>query len=445
MVNPYTSSPGASGPAEQRDDYDSDVLSSIASPPPSPAAQLEAQLQAELQAELEAAAEGSGEEDARAGAHALEQPAPVAPMYAEQEIIDLPASSQRQTSHIDSASTKRARASDHEDSSSDDDAPLIKRRKTTAEPSSVEKPLSVMGQKTAVESSHYAVTSSLGKRSRDDGDDEEEEREQPAKRNKVSSPSAPEPLAPVPAAAGDGGPDNTSLTIDELFEPFESPPRPVQEPAPPMAAAPVGEPSLETIENLLRRVRNAQVQPSPIPEPITPAIAAADGPGSVSSPPMLDQRETPEPANDASDTEGHESRQRSRSPSAPADEPQPEPATEDLGHTNNGSITVSKLHRLPKYKRKGRSKASGRPNRPWVFGYSLDNEYGLYIMSCPTKGCETGTEIFTTHPFNRNDAADHLQECGHDFTDDDDMVRKYCTQGMCSSRSLPFSSSPPTY
>lgn len=160
---------------------------------------------------------------------------------------------------------------------------------------------------------------------------------------------------------------------------------------------------------------------------------------------MLDRRETPEPANDAPDTQGHESRQRSRSPSAAAEEQEPEPATEDLGHTNNGTVTVSKLHRLPKYKRKGRSKASGRPNRPWVFGYWLDNEYALYIMSCPTKGCETGTEIFTTHPLMRNDAADHLQECGHDFTDDDDMVRKYCTQGMCSSRSLPCCPTPPTY
>ncbi|KAG6357647.1 hypothetical protein INS49_013524 [Diaporthe citri] len=389
IFNPYSSSPGAPGPAEQLDDNDSHVLSSIASPVPSPTAQ------------PEAAAGESGDEAARASAHALEQPAPVAPMYAEQDVVDLTSSPQRRASHIDSASTKRARASEDQDCSSDDDAPLIKRRRTTAEPSSDDdaplikprsttaEPASIKGQETAAESSRYAVRPSLGKRSRgdDDGDDEEE-REQPAKRNKVSSPS--EPLAPV-------------------------------------AAAPVGEPSLATIESLLRRVRNAQVPPSPIPEPITPAIAAADGPGSVSPPPMLDRRETPEPANDASATGGHEGR-RSSPPNAAADEPEPEPATEDLGHTDNGTITVSKLHRLPKYKRKGRSKARGRPNRPWVFGYQFSDDYGLYIMSCPEKGCETGTEIFTTHPFMRNDAADHLQECGHDFTDDDDMVRKYCTQ-----------------
>ncbi|KAL2285607.1 hypothetical protein FJTKL_07636 [Diaporthe vaccinii] len=432
---------GPSGPAEQPGGNDSDVLSLITSPVPSRTTQLEA-----------AAARQSGDEEAHAGAHALEQPAPVAPMYAEQEVVDLNSSPQRPTGHVDSASTKRARASDDQDSSSDDDAPLIKRRKTAAEPASDDdaplikprsttaEPASIKRQEMAADSSRYAVTSSLGKRSRDDDDDdggdEEEEREQPAKRNKVSSPSAPEPLAPVAAAAGDGGPDDTSLTIDDLFEPFESPPRPVQEPAPPMAAAPVGEPSLETIQNLLRRVRNAQVPPSPIPEPITPAIAAADGHGSVSPPPMLDRRQTPEPANDAPDTEGHESSQSSSSPSAAADEPQPDPATEDLGHTDNGTITVSKLHRLPKYKRKGRSKASGRPNRPWVFGYWFDNEYGLYIMSCPEKGCEMGTEIFTTHPLMRNDAADHLQECGHDFNDDDDMVRKYGTQVISDDKKV---------
>lgn len=99
------------------------------------------------------------------------------------------------------------------------------------------------------------------------------------------------------------------------------------------------------------------------------------------------------------------------------------------------------MHRLPKYKKKRGSKEKGPPNRPWVFGYWFDNEYGLYIMGCPKKGCETAPEIFTTHPLMRNDAADHLQECGYDFTDDDDMVRKYCTQGMCLSCSLPFYSS----
>ncbi|KAK7698005.1 hypothetical protein SLS64_012994 [Diaporthe eres] len=426
--------PGPSGPAEQPGGNDSDALSLITSPVPSPTTQTEA-----------AAGGESGDEAAHTSAHALEQPAPVAPMNTEQEVVDLTSSPQRPTSHVDSASTKRSRASDDQDSSSDDDAPLIKRRKTAAEPASDDdaplikprsttaEPASIKRQETAAESSRYAVTSSLGKRSRDDDDGGDEE-EQPAKRNKVSSPSAP--LAPVAAAPGNGGPDDTSLTIDDLFEPFESPPRPVQEPAPPMAAASVGEPSLETIQNLLRRVQNAQVPPSPIPEPLTPAIAAADGPGSVSPPPVLDRRGTPEPANDAPDTEGHESRESSSSPSTAADEQQPDPATEDLGHTDNGTITVSKLHRLPRYKRKGRSKASGRPNRPWVFGYWFDNEYGLYIMSCPEKGCEMGTEIFTTHPLMRNDAADHLQECGHDFADDDDMVRKYGTQVISDDKKV---------
>lgn len=148
---------------------------------------------------------------------------------------------------------------------------------------------------------------------------------------------------------------------------------------------------------------------------------------------MLDGTEAREPANDASDMEEHES----SSSSAAADEPPSEPATEDLGHTNNGTITASKLHKLPKYKRKGRSKERGPPNRPWVFGYRFGNDYGLYIMGCPEKGCETGTEIFTSHPLMRNDAAIHLQECGHDFADDDDMVRKFCTQGTWLSRSPP--------
>lgn len=147
---------------------------------------------------------------------------------------------------------------------------------------------------------------------------------------------------------------------------------------------------------------------------------------------MSGRAEIPESVNGASDAEVHESRPGSSSPSAAADEPQPEPATEDLGHTDNGSITVSKLHKLPKYKKKSGSKGRGRPNRRWVFGYRFGNEYGLYIMGCPTKGCEPAdTMIFATHPLRRNDAANHLtRECGHGFADDDDMVRKTCTQGM---------------
>lgn len=437
--------PGASGPAEQPDGSDSDILSSIASPSPPPAAQ------------LETTAGNSGDEAAHTGSHAPEQPVPFAPMHVEQEIIDLTSSPQRQTSHVDSASAKRGRESDDQESSSDDDAPLIKRRKTTvqpssddvspptkrrkstAEPSSDGNPPPGSRQKTAAaESALYAVTPSLGKRSRDDDDsDDGEEREQPLKKSKASSLSAPEPLAPVTTAAGDAGDaghETTSLTIDELFEPFQSPPRPALEPQPPVAAAaPVGDFSPQVDQDLLSRVRNAEVPPSPIPEPLTPTAAAADGPGSVSPPLMLAGAEAREPANDASDMEGHES----SSSSAAADEPQSEPATEDLGHTNNGTITASKLHKLPKYKRKGRSKERGPPNRPWVFGYRFGNDYGLYIMSCPEKGCETGTEIFTYHPLMRNTAAIHLQECGHDFADDDDMVRKFCTQGTCLSHPPP--------
>lgn len=422
--------PGASGRAEQRDndsDSNSDPLSSIASPIPSPAAR------------SPAAPGDSGDEDAHAGAQALEQAAPVASMSVEQEVIDLTSSPSRQTSNVDPAPTKRARASDDQDSSSDDDAPLIKRRKTTAEPSSDGAPLSSKRQKAAAKSTGYAVTSSLGKRSREDVDDgdDDEEREQPSKRNKASP--VPEPQAPAPAAAGDDESEHTSLTIDELFEPFGSPPPPVQETPPPVAAAAQGgEHSLASSTNFPRTPQNAIRQqdallpPSPIPEPLTPPAAATEGPGSVSPSHMLDGTEARETANDVAGNEGHESIPASSSPLSEADEPQPDPATEDLGHTSNGTTTASRLQKLPKYKKKRGSNGRGRPSRPWVFGYRFGNDYGLYIMSCPKKGCETGVEVFTTHPLMRNNAANHLQECGYDFADDNDMVRKYCTQGMCS-------------
>lgn len=443
-------SPGASGPAEQHHDNDSnsDPLSSIASPIPSPASR------------PATVAGESGDEDAHAGAHTVEQPAPIAPMSA-QQLIDLTSSPSRQTSNVDRASTKRARASDDQDSSSDDDAPLIKRRKaiagpssgddaplikpqkTAAEPSSDGAPLPSKRQKTAAKATGYAVTPSLGKRSRDESDESndvgDEDRGQPSKRNKTSP--VLEPQAPAAAAAGDDGPQHTSLTIDELFEPFDSTPPPVQgSPRPRTVAtaaqgdepslAPYGNPS-NFVQDVVQQ-QDAQLPASPIPEPLMPAAAATEGPGSVSPSHMLDGTEAREPANNASGNEGHESRPASSSPIAAADEPQPEPATEDLGHTNNGTTTASKLQKLPKYKKKRGSNGRGRPSRPWVFGHRFGNDYGLYIMSCPKKGCETGVEVFTMHPLMRNNAADHLQECGYDFADDNDMVRKYGTQGMCS-------------
>lgn len=428
-------SPGASGPAEQRHDNDSesDPLSSIDSPIPSPASR------------PATVAGESGDEDAHAGARTVEQPAPIAPMSVEQEFFDLTSSPSRQTSNVDLASTKRARASDDQDSSSDDDAPLIKRRKTTAEPSSDGAPLSSKRQKTAANSTGYEVTSSLGKRSRDDEDNEE--RGQPSKKTKASP--VLEPQAPTAAAAGDDGPQHTSLTIDELFEPFDSPPPPVQgspRPRPAATAAQGDEPSLASygtpsriVQNIIQQ-QDAQLPPSPIPEPLTPPAAATEAPGSVSPPHMLDGTEAHESANDVAGNEGHESSPASSSPLSAADEPQPEPATENLGHTRNGTTTASKLQKLAKYKKTRGSNGRGRPSRPWVFGYRFGDDYGLYIMSCPKKGCETGVEVFTTHPLVRNNAANHLQECGYDFADENDMVRKYCTQGMCSPLLLDSSS-----
>lgn len=112
--------------------------------------------------------------------------------------------------------------------------------------------------------------------------------------------------------------------------------------------------------------------------------------------------------------------------SAAAESAQPELAVDNLGLTNNGAITVAKLQRRRKWKM-----ADGRrqPNRPWVFGYQLANEYALYIVSCPNARCGS-PESFTKHPITHDEAAEHLRDCGQNFADDDDMVRQFGTQGM---------------
>jgi hypothetical protein len=120
-----------------------------------------------------------------------------------------------------------------------------------------------------------------------------------------------------------------------------------------------------------------------------------------------------------------------------ADKPQPEAATGALGHTDQGTITATQLHKLPKWKKNARTKGRSFANRPWVFGFGFGEDYGLYVMSCPTKGCpkenvDTFPDVFRFHPLKSNDSDRHLRDCHGDLGDgsDADKVRKFCKQGM---------------
>ena len=331
--------------------------------------------------------ETAGEAGAHANADSSHQPAPKAPMEMEQAVVDLTSLPQGQSSHTGPASTKRARDSDSDDSwhdsddqeSSDDDAPLAKRRKTA-------------GKRPAA-----AVATSSRKRSRNDGDgDDEDQRAQPSKRQRSSSPPAQAPVAAVPVAAEVGEDDN------------EGPHQKL-----------LGRIRMEERrQQLLQQEAWASLPPSPIPEPLTPVAAPTDGHRSV-SPQAL------EPAHAGSSRD------------VAADKPQPEPATGALGHTDQGTITATQLHKLPKWKKNARTKGRSLANRPWVFGFGFGEDYGLYVMSCPTKGCpkenvDTFPDVFRFHPLRSNDSDLHLQDCHGDFGDgsDEDKVRKFCKQGM---------------
>lgn len=321
----------------------------------------------------EATAGEAGDDTTHAGAHASHPPAPFAPMEAQLPVIDLTSPPQRQISQLGSASKKRTHTSDDDQESSDDGAPSVKRRKTDG--------------KTPT----HAATTSLGKRSRGDDDSaDEEEREQPSKRPRVASEPAQVFVSTLPVAAQAGEPD-IEVRRQQIFGSLgvdleQQQPQPLQ-------------------YQLLRR--EDSLPPSPIPEPLTPEAAAADGAGDVPA-------EMPEPANDGSDP--------------PA---QRDPATVPLGHADHGTITVTQLHKLPKYKKKARSKGRGTPNRPWVFPCTFGNDYGLYILGCATKGCDTGGEYFRRNCLFDNEAVFHLDDCCGDFGGStENMVRKYGKQGM---------------
>lgn len=66
-----------------------------------------------------------------------------------------------------------------------------------------------------------------------------------------------------------------------------------------------------------------------------------------------------------------------------------------------------------------------RVARPWFFGHHSPNGYGIYALKCPKRTCTS----FKVHPLKNNVAVDHLTNCNQPFTDEDDIVRRYATQG----------------
>lgn len=415
------------------------------------------------------AASEAEKEGTHASAHAFQQPDPIAPMVAQPLTIQLPSLPQAQTAHAGSASQKRARESDDQDSS-DDDVPLIKMRKLAGKA-----PAPAAAQEQAPASSAAAKgkapasvsASSSHKRRRDDSDadsDGDDVHEQPSKRQRKTpgednTPSAAAkgkavatssqhntptaapkdngkaPAAPVASSSrkrsrDEAEDDGDNYAPEQSLKKQRTSPASAQTPvsalpAQPAAAGP-SEPFDVEVYNALKGrnavAREAQRQqqlqdrwahlpPSPAVEPLTPERP---------------RRMSPERAEPAV---------AGPSQQAAADEPPREPATTSLGHTEQGTITVMQLSKLPKYKKTAKTKGA-IANRPWVFGYSLGGQYALYVMRCPTKGCpkagcETGPEVFRKNPLYDNDPACHLHECCGDFDggDHDTMVRNYCKQG----------------
>ncbi|KAL1859054.1 hypothetical protein Daus18300_009692 [Diaporthe australafricana] len=269
--------------------------------------------------------------------------------------------------------------------------------------------------------------SSSNKRVRDDNADEEEAG-RPSKRQRAASypvPKMSEPVAPateVARACNQPLPSLEAASEDSLI-----PPSPVPEPLTPVvAAADVARPADARLLNRDAASDDSLGRPSPSPEPLTPIAAPAIAIKSESvSPLRIANRsgspEAHEPVDSDSDAEGSEG---GSVPAAAAEDAEPELAVDDLGLTDNRTITIAKLQKRAKWKKAGKKQ---QPNRPWVFGYQIGDKYALYIMSCPTARCGS-FEIFTKHPLMRDNAADHLRDCGQVFADDDDMVRQFGTQ-----------------
>ena len=69
--------------------------------------------------------------------------------------------------------------------------------------------------------------------------------------------------------------------------------------------------------------------------------------------------------------------------------------------------------------------------RPWLFGYSTDQGYGIYAFTkCPGQDCK---HRFSSHPLKDNRARDHFLSCNQPMLDEKHMVGQYASQGMSKS------------
>lgn len=98
------------------------------------------------------------------------------------------------------------------------------------------------------------------------------------------------------------------------------------------------------------------------------------------------------------------------------------PSSQPLNFSRD-TITMSKVARMSKTR------------RPWVFGYSTEEGYGMYaFVDCPGQNCK---HHFTSHPLRNHHARDHFLSCNQPFADEQDMVRQYACQGMSLGRHHP--------
>ncbi|KAL1882871.1 cat eye syndrome chromosome region, candidate 2 [Diaporthe australafricana] len=103
------------------------------------------------------------------------------------------------------------------------------------------------------------------------------------------------------------------------------------------------------------------------------------------------------------------------SPAASANEPPPPPpvpSSQPLGFCKK-TVTTSKIAKMGK-------------TRPWLFGHSTAEGYGIYaFVECASPGCK---HKFSRHPLMSGRAEEHIRKCLHLPGEDQDIVKNYARQ-----------------
>jgi len=105
-------------------------------------------------------------------------------------------------------------------------------------------------------------------------------------------------------------------------------------------------------------------------------------------------------------------------------------------NNNNNNNNGRGGWKVDKTKARTQIRARGaREGHYWIFEHNhATRGNGYYILRCPKQNCQS--PVFSSDPFKRGRAVEHLRRCGVEFDDEEDIVDRYAKLGKFSLPSV---------